>query len=403
MQPPMGGFLGFPKGVIAPLSVQRKAGGFKRGDAVASSLCLTDKQSLSSRLDKLSFIAGKGGDMAANPKAVSARLEPSGAGQRAHDMRLGPQPEYVDQKRSHLNRVLIEPLTNNQLRDEWDRVKRAVGKKDKLRSNQNLSYAGIVTFGTEAQTIFGALTIEQQDAAFLDLAQRIAAKLDTALTGLVIHLDESALHAHFQIRGIADDGSMLSQRLKRAALREVQDLAAEVMAEHAPGIERGKAIKTRLDEGEDYAETVRRSVQQLHADLPAEIAAKEAELAEVQAKLQTNLDRLAKAQEEAATEGQKAEKARKRASTYEGRLQKAQGELDGIAGELARLRDVQAGIRAENQKLTETGRELDQVNGRKAAEGHSLDEALAQKKTNIETLRARKAALEAKLRTLNAA
>jgi len=341
--------------------------------------------------------------MAANPKAVSARLEPSGAGQRAHDMRLGPQPEYVDQKRSHLNRVLIEPLTNNQLRDEWDRVKRAVGKKDKLRSNQNLSYAGIVTFGTEAQTIFGALTIEQQDAAFLDLAQRIAAKLDTALTGLVIHLDESALHAHFQIRGIADDGSMLSQRLKRAALREVQDLAAEVMAEHAPGIERGKAIKTRLDEGEDYAETVRRSVQQLHADLPAEIAAKEAELAEVQAKLQTNLDRLAKAQEEAATEGQKAEKARKRASTYEGRVQKAQGELDGIAGELARLRDVHAGIRAENQKLTETGRELDQVNGRKAAGGHSLDEALAQKKTNIETLRARKAALQARLRTLNAA
>ena len=60
LQPPMGGFLGFPKGVIAPLSVQRKAGGFKRGDAVASSLCLTDKQSLSSRLDKLSFIAGKG-------------------------------------------------------------------------------------------------------------------------------------------------------------------------------------------------------------------------------------------------------------------------------------------------------------------------------------------------------
>lgn len=79
------------------------------------------------------------------------------------------------------------------------------------------------------------------------------------------------------------------------------------MAEHAPGIERGKAIKTRLDEGENYAATVRRSVQQLHADLPAEIAAKEAELAEVQTKLQTNLDRLAKAQEEAATEGQKVE------------------------------------------------------------------------------------------------
>lgn len=340
--------------------------------------------------------------MAANAKAVSARLEPSGAGQRAHDMRLGPQPEYVDQDRSHLNRVLIEPLTNNQLRDEWQAVKNAIGKSGKLRSNQNLSYAGIITFGTEAQTIFGALTIEQQDAALSDLAQRIAAKLDTALTGLVIHLDESALHAHFQIRGIANDGAMLSQRLKRAALREVQDLAAEVMAEHAPGIERGKAIKTRLDEGENYAATVRRSVQQLHADLPAEIAAKEAELAEVQTKLQTNLDRLAKAQEEAATEGQKAEKARKRAATYENRVQNAQAELDGIGAELARLRDVQAGIRAENQKLAQTGDTIAQENGLKAAEARRLDEALAQKKTNIDSLRSRKADLEASLQSLSA-
>lgn len=334
--------------------------------------------------------------MAANAKAVSTRLEPSAAGQRAHDLRLGPQPEYVDATRSHLNRVLVEPMTNNQLRDAWERVKRAVDKKGKLRSNQNLSYAGIITFGTEAQTIFGALTTEQQDAAFRDLGERIAAKLSTALTGLVVHLDESALHAHFQIRGIADDGTMLSQKLKRAALREVQDLAAEVMARHAPGVERGKAIKTRLDEGEDYAATVRRSVKQLHADLPAEIAAKEAELADVRAKLQTNLDRLAKTKQDATAEDQKAEKARKRASTYEGRVQNAQTELDEIGAELARLHKLQAGMHAESQKLAE-------ANERKSAESRRLDKTLAQKKTNVTSLRAKKTALEARLKRLSSA
>ena len=338
-------------------------------------LCLTDKPSLSSRLDKLRSSKRGRGEMAANARAVSARLEPSGAGQRAHDLRLGPQPEYVDATRSHLNRVLVEPMTNTRLRDEWQKVKQKVGKTGKLRSNQNLSYAGIVTFGTEAQTIFGALTADQQDAAFRDLGERIAVKLNTALTGLVSHLDESAPHAHFQIRGIAADGSMLSQRLKRGALREIQDLAAEVMAEHAPGIERGKAIRKRLDEGEDFAATVRRSVKQLHADLPVEIAAKEAELAEAQTKLQTNLDRLSKAKQDAAAEGEKAEKARKRATTYERRAQKAQAELDGIEAELTRLRE----------------------------ESRRLDETLAQKKTNVQSLRSKKASLKARLKSLSAA
>lgn len=334
--------------------------------------------------------------MTANASAISARLEPASAGQRAHDLRLGPQPEYVDGVRSKLNSILIEPLTNEDLRTEWEAVKLATGKKGKLRSNQNLSYAGIITFGTEAQKIFEALSTEDQDIAVLDVAEKIAERFGTKLTGLVVHRDETAPHAHFQIRGISDDGTALSQIVKRAALRDVQTIAAEVMGRHANGIQRGKDRWQRIEEGEDYAATVNRSVKRLHDDLPAEIAAKEAELGEIQAKLQTNLDRLAKARTQAAEEGDKAERARNRAETYEGRVQKAQDEMNSIAAELARLRELQTGIRAESQKL-------DQANRMKAAEARSLDEALAQKKTTVEALRAKKAALEAKLRTLSAA
>jgi hypothetical protein len=320
--------------------------------------------------------------MAANEKAVSTRIEPSRSGQRAHDLRLGPQPEYVDAERSHLNRVLIEPLTNDTLRDEWREVKNRIGKKGKIRSNQNLSYAGIITFGHEAQGIFEGLTSEQQDAAFLEVGKKIAERFNTRLTGMVFHGDETAPHAHFQLRGMADDGTMLSQVVKRGALRDVQDITAEVMARYAPGIERGKDKWVRIDEGEDFAATVNRSVKQLHEDLPAEIAAKEVELAEAQAKLKTNLDRLAKAEKQATEEGAKAEKARKRAEAYERRAETAREDVANLESILEDLRKRRSGLEADNR---------------------ALDETLAQKKTNVTSLRARKAALLARLKALSAA
>ena len=320
--------------------------------------------------------------MAANEKAVSTRIEPSRSGQTAHDLRVGPQPEYVDKNRSHLNRILIEPLTNDALRGEWHEVKTQIGKKGKIRSNQNLSYAGIITFGHEAQGMFEGLTSEQQDAAFLEVGKKIAERFNTRLTGMVFHGDETAPHAHFQLRGMADDGTMLSQVVKRGALREVQDITAEVMARYAPGIERGKDKWVRIDEGEDFAATVNRSVKQLHEDLPAEIAAKEAELAEAQAKLQTNLDRLDKAEKKAAEEGEKADKARKRAETYERRADTAREDVENLESILADLRQRRSSLEADNR---------------------ALDETLAQKKTSVTSLRARKAALQARLKTLNAA
>lgn len=340
-----------------------------------------------------------------NPKAAQTRIATRNAvaigGQRAHDLRIGPQPSYVDTARLSLNRVLIEPLTGTKLRSICEE-RRAQRDTDRaMKSSASVGVAGIITFGHEAQKLFERLTPDQQDAAYREVAEAVARRLNSTLTGLVIHADESAPHAHFQLPAYDLTGHPVSETAKRGALRDLQTITAEVMGRHAPGIERGRPKWARLQGGASPAEVVNRSVSQLHDELPAEIAAKEAELAEVQVKLQTNLDRLAKSQAEVAAEGQKADKARKRAATYEGRVQKAQADLYRIEAELVRLRDTQVQILTENRKLAATGEALHEANGQKAAEGHRLDTALAQKKTNIESLRSRKSALEARLQSLS--
>lgn len=342
-----------------------------------------------------------------NPKAAQTRIAMRNAvaigGQRAHDLRIGPQPSYVDTDRLSLNRVLIEPLTGTKLRAICEERRALRDTHRAMKSSASVGVAGIITFGHEAQKLFERLTPDQQDAAYREVAEAITKRLNTTLTGLVVHVDESAPHAHFQLPAYNLTGHPVSETAKRGALRDLQTITAEVMGRHAPGIERGRSKLDRLKAGASPAEVVNRSVAQLHDDLPIEIAAKEAELTEVQVKLQTNIDRLTKAQAEVAAEGQKADKARKRAATYEGRVQKAQADLDRIGAELGRLRDMQAQILTENRNLAAMGEALDQANGEKTAEGHRLDAALAQKKTSIETLRSRKAALQARLQSLSAA
>ena len=55
-----------------------------------------------------------------NPRAAQTRIKPASAiktgGQRKHDLRIGRQPDYVDDARTHLNRVLIRPQTGAEMR-----------------------------------------------------------------------------------------------------------------------------------------------------------------------------------------------------------------------------------------------------------------------------------------------
>lgn len=332
--------------------------------------------------------------MSANPKAISVRVESAKSGQTAHDLRLGPQPEYVDSTRSALNRVLLKNWSQAELRAHWKATKAATVDTGKIRSNQNLAYAGLITFGIDAQKIFEALTPSQQDAAFHDVAEAVAKRFKTQLTGLVVHVDETAIHAHFQLSGIANDGSMLSQAVKRGALREVQTIAAEAIAKHADGIERGKDRWTRIKvDGEEYAKTLHRTVKQLHEDLPEEIAELEARLTKARSELGTQEARIAKAKAKADAEDDRAAKAQKRAATYEGRAAKLRTEIDELTAALeAKAAAFRTSIEKDRSEAEQTEERLRNLQAEEKAMAARL-EAL---RPAMEALAAHEAAEEAR-------
>lgn len=218
-----------------------------------------------------------------NPRAASVRLEHGSlkatAGQRRHDLRIGPQPDYVNDSRSHLNRILVENAPALVLRDLCAERRQANGAKTKMRRTAAVATSGVITFGSDAAALFERLDADTQDAAFRDLADQVADRLGTSLHGLVVHLDESTIHAHFQCAAFNHYGVPLSKVCTPSVLQQLQDLTAEVMARHCPGIERGAKKRDRLDAGADYADTLHRTVRELHRDLPRDLQAKREELA----------------------------------------------------------------------------------------------------------------------------
>ena len=58
-----------------------------------------------------------------NPWAASVRLKARSLkrayGQRRHDFRIGGQPNYVDQHRTELNRILFEPRPLPTIKLTW--------------------------------------------------------------------------------------------------------------------------------------------------------------------------------------------------------------------------------------------------------------------------------------------
>ena len=302
-----------------------------------------------------------------NSKAAQVRIAMlkavSVGGQRAHDLRIGPQPAYVAADRSDLNRVLIEPQTGTQLRAicEQRRSRRETARA--MKSSAAVGVAGIITFGHEAQRLFERLTPAQQDAAYRETAEAVAARLNSSLTGLVVHADESAPHAHFQMPAFDMTGHPVSETAKRGALRDLQTITAEVMGRHAPGIERGRSRIERLKAGASYAETVNRAVRELHYDLPVEIAARKAELEVAMTKLvaaqasvdemQARVDKLhAKERDLTAAEA-------KRLATYEKRLADRQAEVAAAESAVETARDEAdrlAGIAADAKRSAESAR-----------------------------------------------
>ena len=310
--------------------------------------------------------------MPGNSYAVQMRLEVVPAstisGQRNHDLRLGLQPGYVQTTRTVLNTVLVACASGPDLREECERRRAKRDTRRAMKRNAGVGVRGIITFGRDAQGLFQRLDTQVQHQAYREVAEAAARRLGTTLAGLVVHADETAPHAHFQLVGYALDGTPVSAIAKRGPLRELQTIAANIMGRYAPGIERGFSREKRLAEGGSYADLVHRTVQELHVELPlkrdaarAELAAKEAAIARLaariaemeaevaaleaglqgaKAKAATNERRAAKALAKAGVDEAKADQALKNAVIYERRAEAARQEAERQAGEARRDRDA---------------------------------------------------------------
>jgi len=193
---------------------------------------------------------------------------------RRHDLRIGRQPAYIDSRRTENNSILINPLYKSEMKLLCEKRRFNHGAKRKMKSSSALARSGIVTFGAEAKEAIKRLSASEQDKLLLKAVWNVSEKCGVDLTGLVIHRDESAVHAHFQMPNICPDGVPLSK--KHINYGELQDVAAEPFS--GLGMKRGKKKALRIADGEPEHKYINRSVKRLHADLPLEIKEKELEL-----------------------------------------------------------------------------------------------------------------------------
>lgn len=262
-----------------------------------------------------------------NPKAASTRIGSCSAktlaGQIRHDLRRGPQPSYVDASRSDLNRVLIEPLSPSQMRAICEERRALRDTQRAMKSNAAIGTRGVITFGSEAALLFEQLTPEQQDAAFREVAQAVADRLATSLHALCVHMDEATIHAHYQLAAYNVHGEPISKTTSPKVLSELQDITAEIMARHCPGIERGNRYGDRIAAGANFADTIHKSVKALHRTLPADLAKKRAalaDLAQAETDAQARVDEMRGRVEKLTEKADLSAKEVKRLATYETRL-----------------------------------------------------------------------------------
>jgi hypothetical protein len=233
--------------------------------------------------------------------------------QRRHDLRIGHQPSYVNSDHSELNRVLLDLPSPAAIAAHAKQLRQLTNPTRKMRADAAVATIGIITFGLAAQEIFSSLAAEKQDAAYMEIAQRIADEHGTMVRGLVVHVDETAPHAHVIWDCRNHEGVPMSRLMKGSRL---QDIAAEVIAKHASGIERGIRKSVRIARGDKPSQIYNRSVQQLHNDLPLELEAKSEEVSKLYDRAEEMRMRVAKLVEKETLNAKEA----KRLLTYRNRL-----------------------------------------------------------------------------------
>lgn len=311
-----------------------------------------------------------------NPRAASIRLETRNASrlyyQRGHDLRTGKLPGYVDPERLDLNRLLIPYPRVCEVRDICKERRSQRETERAMSRTVSIAMTGIITFGSEAAVMFNRLSPAQQDAAFRELVQAAADRLNTSVSGLTVHLDETTIHAHFELVGYTHDGHPLSQRTRPGIFSELQDLTADIMGRHCPGIERGRRYGTRLANGAEFREVLHRTVKQLHHDLPHDLAEAAAEVAAgrkivqslkgdaaaLKARVAAAGDELAALEPQVSAARSAVDDATARVAEMDGYLAKAQADLDKIGADAARKAKVAKRIKTYAKRLADRNTEL---------------------------------------------
>jgi len=324
-----------------------------------------------------------------NSRAASVRLQhytkARAKFQIDHDFRRGPQPAYVDGGRSHLNTQIGGELGVADYaalmleRRELTNPQRAA---DMTRAA--VMTAGIVTFGHDAQRWVEALPGAEQDAMLEAIAEAVAKELGNDVTGIGVHRDETAIHAHFEMPARRADGRLMSEVLSPAMTSKLQDIACETAQKWVPEIERGeKKAKTKARN---------KSVAQLHrtelADLAKKIERRTADVAALEEKIRKNEDLAEKARAKAEADESRAAKALKNVETYERRATEARAALEKL------LADTKELLEAHNQLISSSDQLTAKIHQQKS-ELETVAGAVAQKKTKIDSLRARLRALSA--------
>ena len=91
------------------------------------------------------------------------------------------------------------------------------------------------------------------------------------ILSLVIHRDESAIHAHFLLRAhkLENGKEQSLRRITPQMLKKMQDIAGREVSEL--GIKRGKSKEARIADKEPASNYIHKTVRELHNSLPLEI------------------------------------------------------------------------------------------------------------------------------------
>jgi len=275
------------------------------------------------------------------------------SGQTRHDLRI-KIPSYVNKIKTSENSILIKPKNGNEMLEVCKSLREQRGIKRAMKKNCNVAISGIITFSKDAQKIIENLDKNKQNELFLQASNKISEHLNLNLTGLTVHRDESAVHAHFQMPAYNRLGFAMSDLLKPSDLSKLQDVASDVFLTY--GITRGTSKKERIENNEDPAKYIHRTVKELHDDLPLELENLKRKRDEQQAKIDKYQKYIEKSKEKLKSGAGNLKNIVKNTTIYEKRLN---GYLNDLVATNIDIEEAEKKLADVNTKIANSKQTLD--------------------------------------------